>query len=326
MPVYLWWGEDDYQLEKQIIALKRRVVAEEWQDFNYLRLNAASEAEVALGLAQAVTPPFGRGDRLTWLHNVPIFQKCSDNLLGELERTLRHLPANSHLLLTSTSKPDSRLKATKLLEKYGEIEQFAPIPPWKPEAIAQAIRQQATAIGLNLSPPAIDYLVSAVGNDLRRMDMELSKLALCYGTPTKPLSQEQVKELVISTAGTSLQLAQAINSGNVSHALRILGELLRSNEAGLRICATLVGQFRTWTLVKLALEAGYKEDNISQIAELGNPKRVYFFKQEVQHHTAEQWLKTLPILLELEASLKRGAEEKTALTTAIVQLCQCWSD
>jgi len=330
MPVYLWWGEDDYQMEKQIIALKHRVVAEAWQDFNYLHLPATSEAEVITGLAQAVTPVFGMGDRLTWLSNTTICQKSSDTLLKELERTLEHLPANSHLLFTSTSKPDSRLKVTKLLQKYGTMQEFAPIPPWKAEAIATAIKQQATAIGLNLAPPAIDYLVSAVGNDLRRMDMELTKLALCYPEAThtanpKPLNLEQVRELVIATAGNSIQLAQAINHGQIAPALQILAELLRNNEAGLRICATLVGQFRTWTLVKLALNAGHKDDSISRIAELGNPKRVYFLKQEVQHHTAEQWLKTLPILLDLEASLKRGADEKTALTTAIVQLCHCWN-
>jgi len=326
MPVYFWWGEDDYQLEKQITALRRRAVVPEWQDFNYLCLKATSEAEVVMGLAQAVTPPFGTGDRLTWLKDVSICQKCSENLLQELERTLRHLPSNSHLLFTSPSKPDSRLKVTKLLEKYGEMVPFEPIPPWKPETIATAIQHQATAIGLNLSPQAIDYLVSAVGNDLRRMDMELHKLALCYGTPAKPLSREQVKELVISSAGTGIQLAQAINQGHTAQALQILAELLRNNEAGLKICAILVAQFRTWTLVKLALEAGYKEDSISQLAELGNPKRVYFLKQEVQHHPTAQWLKTLPVLLNLEASLKQGAEEKTALTRAIMELCQCWLD
>ncbi len=326
MPVYVWWGEDDYQMEKQIIALKHRVVAEAWQDFNYLHLPATSEAEVITGLAQAVTPVFGMGDRLTWLSNTNICQKCSDTLLKELERTLEHLPANSHLLFTSTNKPDSRLKATKLLQKYGTMQEFAPIPPWKPEAIAQAVQQHATQMGLNLDPKAIDYLVTAVGSDLRRMDMELTKLALCYPKASpKPLNVEQVKELVIATAGNSIQLAQAINQGQVPQALQILAELLRNNEAGLRICATLVGQFRTWTLVKLALSEGYKDESISRIADLGNPKRVYFLKQEVQHHSPDQWLKTLPILLNLEANLKRGTDEASALTTAIIQLCQCWS-
>jgi len=329
MPVYLWWGEDDYQLEKQITALKHQVVAPEWQDFNYLHLNASNETEVIRGLAQAVTPVFGTGDRLTWLSHTSIYQNCSDSLLKELERTLEHLPPNSHLLFTSTSKPDSRLKVTKLLQKYGAIQEFSPIPPWKPEAIAQAVHQQATHLGLNLSPPAIDYLVTAVGSDLRRLDMELTKLALCYPEasqrPPKPLSLGQVKELVIASASSSIQLAHAINHGQIPQALQILAELLRNNEAGLRICATLVGQFRTWTLVKLALSAGEKDDAISKIAELGNPKRVYFLKQEVQHHSPEQWLNTLRILLNLEASLKQGAEEQTALTTAITQLCQCWN-
>jgi len=323
MPLHLYWGEDDYQIHAHIHKLRQKVLDRDWQDFNYQVINASGEVELNQGLAEALTPPFGAGDRLTWLNHVSIWQKCSDATLEALSRTLQHLPPNSHLVLTGAGRPDSRLKVTKLLQQYGEWQECNPIPAWKPELIAQMIKQQADGLGLALSAPAIDYLVSAVGGDLRRMDMELQKLAIAHRGYSKPLTVAQVQPLVLSAAGNSLQLAQAIKNGQLDRAIQLLGELIHNNEAGLRICATLVGQFRTWVLVKSALAQGEKDDAVAKIADLGNPKRVYFLKQEVQNHSLEQWLATLPVLLELEANLKRGTDDLTALTVAIEQLHNC---
>ncbi|MFN3926532.1 MAG: DNA polymerase III subunit delta [Pseudanabaenaceae cyanobacterium] len=325
MPSYFWWGEDDYQLQQAIDNLRRQVVDPHWQEFNLLEYSGGTEAEVIAGLATAMTPAFGAGGRLTWLSHTPIGQKCSEATLKELERTLPNLPKDSHLLFTATSKPDGRLAIAKLLQQYGEIKEFNPIPPWKTEAIVSAVSKRSAVMGVALSPLAVNYLAEAIGNDLRRLDMELKKLRLAYPPPSPPLSIDHVKELVVASASTSVQLAHALRNGECDRALEILGELLRNNEAGLRICATLVGQFRTWVLVKLGLSAGERDDHIAKLAELGNPKRVYFLKTEVQNHSLSQWLDTLPILLELESSLKRGGDELTAFTTAIYQICQLWS-
>ena len=43
-------------------------------------------------LNQAMTPPFGSGQRFIWLVDTPIAQRCSEALLAELERTLPNIP------------------------------------------------------------------------------------------------------------------------------------------------------------------------------------------------------------------------------------------
>ena len=61
---------------------------------------------------------------------------------------------------------------------------------------------------------------------------------------------------------------------------------------------------------------------IAQAAEIGNPNRVYFLQQEVKSLSNEQLVATLPLLLELEVSLKQGGEEKALLQTKVIQLSQ----
>ena len=61
---------------------------------------------------------------------------------------------------------------------------------------------------------------------------------------------------------------------------------------------------------------------IAKAAEVPNPKRVYILLKEVQSISLQQLQKTLPILLDLEVSLKQGKEAKTTLIAKVIELCQ----
>jgi DNA polymerase-3 subunit delta len=323
MPVYFYWGDDDYQVSQAVKKLIDNSVDPMWRDFNYTKINASGDLEVMDGLNQAVTSPFGMGSRLTWLADTAIAQKCSESLLAELERTFKSLPNDSHILFTSSNKPDGRAKSTKLIQKYAKVLEFSLIPPWKPEAIAQLVKQAATEIDLKISADGVDLLVDTIGNDTRRLMMELQKLQLSHHGKTKPITAKEIAPLVQASAHNSLQLAGSIRTANTSQALTLIAELLRNNEVGLRICATLVGQFRTWLWIKLMQESGERDDKaIADAAEIGNPKRVYFLKQEVQGLNSQKLMRSMSILLRLEADLKHGKDETATLQTAIIELCQ----
>ena len=323
MAVYFYWGDDDYQISQAVKKLINTYVDPMWRDFNYIKINATGDLEVMDGLNQAVTSPFGMGGRLTWRADTTIAQRCSDSLLIELERTFNHLPVDSYILFTASNKPDGRAKSTKLVQKYAKVLEFSLIPSWKPDAIAQLVRQAAAEIDLKITSDGVDLLVDAIGNDTRRLTMELQKLQLSHYGKTKPISAKEIDALVQVSAHNSLQLATAIRTANISQSLSLLGELIRNNEVGLRICATLVGQFRTWLLIKLMQESGERDDKaIAEAAEISNPKRVYFLKQEVQGLNSQKLMRSLSILLRLEADLKHGKDETATLQTAIIELCQ----
>ncbi|WP_019501076.1 DNA polymerase III subunit delta [Pseudanabaena sp. PCC 6802] len=322
MPTYFFWGEDEYQLAQAVQKLRSDLLDPAWLDFNYVKLSATNDIQIVDGLNQAATPPLGIGNRLTWLSETNIAQRCSEKVLAELERTLEHLPPNSYLLFTTPSKPDNRLKSTKLLQKYASIQEFSPIPAWNSNAIAQLIRRLAADLGLELTDDGVDLMVESVGSDSRRLVMEMEKLKLWHQGRSAPLNAKDIAPLVRSSAHNSLQLAGAIREGNTSRALSLLAELLSNNEAALKICATLTGQFRTWLWVKLMQESGERDDKvIAAAAEIGNPKRLYFLKQEVRFLTSDKLVRSLAILLRLEFSLKRGMDESAALQTALIELC-----
>lgn len=322
MSIYLYWGDDNFAISKAVDTLRGSVLDPNWVSFNYDKISPEQTDAIILALNQAMTPPFGMGRRLVWLADTNVCQQCSEQLLIQLERTLPAIPESAVLLLTTSNKPDRRLKSTKLLEKYAEIQEFSQIPPWKTELLVQQVRQAAQQVGVKLNNSAVELLAESVGNDTRQLYNELEKLQLYAGT-TAIINEQAVIALVNATTQNSLQLAAAIRQGKTVQALQLVSDLISHNEPSLRIVATLIGQFRTWLWVKIMIEDGERDEKaIATAAEVSNPKRIYFLRQEIQTISSKQLTSTLPILLELEISLKRGADPMSTLQTKVIELCQ----
>ncbi|HEY9849484.1 MAG TPA: DNA polymerase III subunit delta [Leptolyngbyaceae cyanobacterium] len=322
MPIYLFWGEDDFALQQAVANLRESVLDPDWASFNYDKISPEQPEAIIEGLNQAMTPIFGTGRRLVWLVDTNICQQCPEDLLAELQRTLPVIPESSVLLMTSRHKPDGRLKSTKLIQKYADVREFSPIPPWKTDSIVQRVKEVAQEMGVRLTNDGVEVLAESVGNDTRLLFGELKKLQLFGLSVNQPLNAERVATLVTANTQNSLQLASAIRSGDTGKALGLVADLIDRNEPALKIVATLVGQFRTWLWVRLMMDAGERDEKvIAAQAEVANPKRIYFLQQEVKNLQLSKLSATLPILLDLEISLKQGADPTAALQTSAIALC-----
>ncbi len=323
MPIYFYWGEDEFTLQKAVTSLRDRILDPQWSSFNYSQLAPEQPNAVIEALDRVMTPPFGSGSRLIWLVNTTICQHCGEDVLTELKRTLPVVPDTSVLLLTSRSKPDGRLKSTQLLQKYASFEEFSLISPWETKQLLQQVQKAAASVGVKLTQRSVELVVESVGNDTRQLYSEMEKLQIYAGDNRQPLDVDVVAELVRGNNQNSLQLAAAIRSGDVSKALLLVAQLIDRNEPGLKIVATLIGQFRTWLWVRLMMNDGERSDRaIALAAEVSNPKRIYFLQQEVKQVSLGQLVSTLPLLLELEVSLKQGREQMSTLQTKVIELCQ----
>lgn len=323
MPTYFYWGEDDFAIAQAVEQLKNKVLDPSWLQFNYHKISGDSTEAIIDSLNQVMTPVFGMGGRLVWLANTNLCQqKPSEETLNELKRTLEVIPETSHLLLTTNKKPDGRLGSTKLLNKYAQVKDFSLIPPWKTDLIAAKVRDVAQAINLKLTSKAIALLGESVGNNTRQLWNELEKLKIYQGENDQALDENAVAALVLCNTQNSLQLAAAIRDGRTDKALGLVTDLIHHNEPPLKIVATLVGQFRTWTIVKLMEESGEKDNKeIAAVARINNPNRLYFIRKEISQVKTDQLLSVFPILLELEYNLKRGAKALDLLQTKVIELC-----
>lgn len=324
MGIYFYWGEDSFAIAQAAKSLKQQTLDPMWESFNFDKFSSEQSDAVVQALNQALTPPFGSGNRFVWLSETTLAQRCTEDVLAELDRTLPIVPETTTLLLTSSTKPDGRLKSTKLLQSFATTQEFSLIPPWKTELLIKQVQRVAQEITVELTPDAITYLAEAVGNDTRQLYTELEKLKVFAGDSKRPLDETAIAPLITASTQNALQLVAAIRQGKTDQALELVNDLLRQNEPALKIVSTLVGQFRLRLWIKLLLEAGERDERaIAQAVELtGNPKQIYFLKQELASAAIDQLQQVLPILLDLEFSLKRGGDETLTLQTKVIELCQ----
>ncbi len=325
MPIYFFWGADEFRLKKAVTTLRDRILNPDWASFNYDRINPDLADGPMQALNQAMTPPFGLGQRLVWLADTSLGQRCPEEVLAEMERTLPAVPDTTVLLLTSTNKPDGRLKSTKLLTKYAEVREFAAIAPWQNDQLIGQVKRVAQEMNLRLQPRAAELLAEAVGADTRRLYNEIEKLALYWseqGQPKRePLPPEVIAQLVTVSTQTSFQLSEALIAGKTDQALSLASDLLANNEPALRVVATLVGQFRRWLWVSLLSTEGERDAQaIAKAAEINNPKRVYILQKQVRGCSPAQLNQAMSLLLALEFGLKRGAPEEITLHTKMIEI------
>ncbi len=330
MPIYFFWGNDEFRLKKAVAMLRSSTLNSDWASFNYDRIDPDFANGPIQALNQAMTPPFGFGKRFIWLANTALGQRCPEDVMTEMVRTLPLVPETAVLLLTSAHKPDGRLKSTKLLKTYAEFREFSTLAPWQTDQIIDQVKRAAQEMNLRLKPQALDLLAEAVGADTRRLYNEVEKLSLYWsddqGAPkTDSLPPEIVSQLVAVSTQTSFQLSEALIAGKVDQALSLVTDLLANNEPALRVVATLVGQFRRWLWVSVLEAEGERDVNaIAKAAEISNPKRVYFLQKQVRGCAPTQLQRALELMLELEFSLKRGAPETITLQTKMIEIASCF--
>ncbi|MBE9064289.1 DNA polymerase III subunit delta [cf. Phormidesmis sp. LEGE 11477] len=329
MPIYFFWGEDEFRLKQAVENLRDRTLDAAWATFNYDRITPDVTDGAIQALNLAMTPPFGAGHRLVWLVDTALSQRCSEATMSEMARTLPLVPETTVLLLTSSGKPDGRLKSTKLLKKHADIREFAAIAPWQTDQLIDQVRRVAQEMHLRLKPEAAALLAEAVGADTRRLYNELEKLSVYWSSQgqvkTDPLPPAVITRLVAVSTQTSFQLAESLIAGRTDQALGLVTDLLANNEPALKVVATLVGQFRRWLWVSLMAQQGERDVKaIAKAAEINNPRRVYILQKQIRGCSSAQLGKALSLLLGLEFSLKRGAPEEITLQTKVIEIAACF--
>lgn len=341
MPIYFFWGADEFRLKKAVTSLRDRELDPNWATFNYDRIPPDDVDGPMKALNQAVTPPFGMGKRFVWLSDTTIGQRCSEDVMAEMTRTLPVVPDTTVFLLTSANKPDGRLKSTKLLKKHAEVREFATIAPWQTDQLIGQVKRVAQEMNLRLKPQSAELLAEAVGADTRRLYNEVEKLSLYWSTKsdgaaqsgttqsgassTEPLPPEVVTRLVAVSTQTSFQLSEALIAGRTDQSLSLVHDLLANNEPALRVVATLVGQFRRWLWVSVLSADGERDTRaIAKAAEINNPKRVYILQKQIRGCSPTQLHRALALLLDLEFKLKRGAPAEITLQTKMIEIASCF--
>ena len=325
MPIQLLWGDDSAALERAIQAVIDKDVDPCWASINVSRLDGSESGQARQALEEASTPPFGGGARVVLLQRSPFCNACPSELADRFEGALDGIPDSTHLLLCNPAKPDGRLRTTKALMKRVKAgaasERSFKLPAvWDGAGQRQLVERTADELNLKLEAAAVDALIDAIGSDSARLTMELQKLALHADSSGEArISAKAVETLISGLSTNALQVGDALLAGDPGQAIALLDALIDAGEPALRVVATLTGQIRGWLWVLLLEQQGERDVAvIAKAAGIGNPKRIYVMRKQLQGRSPQRCLNLLGRLLDVEAAVKRGAQPGDAFRDGLL--------
>jgi DNA polymerase-3 subunit delta len=314
-PFYLFYGPEEFRLEKVLDRIRNDFITASARDFNQEILYGGEKTDPAEIISRARSLPFLTGSRLI------IVRRTENFSTGELETFLPYLekPADTTCLIFIASKTDFRKSFYKRIKERGRGVNFTKL---RESQVVPWIRGTARELGLRIDGQASAYLHQIVGNNLRDLYGELEKLRLRY--EEEMVGVEEVKGLAIhSRVYTIFELMNKVSEKNCPDSLAVLNRFLEEEDkkdAPLRILGMLNRQIRIMWQTKSILSKG---GQIREVAKkLGLPDfSARDFAKHTQCWSIEELERGLHLLYETDGLLKSGSRPKPVLENLVFTLC-----
>ena len=332
MPIQIIWGNDLNASNKFIKKIIDEKVSKTWGEINISYLNGDDDNQIKQAFDEILTPPLGDGSRVIVLKNNPIFTNKNEEIRVKFEKIYQNIPSNTYFLLQNTKKPDSRLKSTKfiqnLIKKDLAIETSFSLPDiWDFEGQKRYLEFTANSMNIHLGKGTADLIIDSLGNDSFNLVSELSKakiyLSAINNNENKELilESDDVKKIFNDQQSNIFKIIDHLLQNSISDGLIEIYYLLKKGEPALRLNAGLISQIRMHTIVKLLHKSGEQDlSEICKLANVSNPKRIYFIRKKVNNTSSDFLIKLMSNLLDIESSLKKGNNPINVFTENLVNL------
>jgi len=330
MPIQILWGNDIEASKKEIEKIIDHNVSKNLSNLNISKFNGEDPKEVLKALDDMLTPPMGEGFRVVIIKESPILNTKNDEIADKFEINANNIPQSTFLILQNVQKPDSRMKTTKFIKaliKKGEASELSFELPsiWDKNSQIQYIQNIAKGLNIKIDRRVGEKIIESIGIDSSRLINELEKTKLYLSKQNNisdseiVLREEDVEEIFNDHESNIFKILDLLIAENISESLLEINNLINKGEPPLKIAIGLINQLRVHTIVLLLLD---EQDlsKISNLANISNPKRIYFIRKKVQNCSPKFLINLMIQFLSIEASIKKGNNSINVFTENLIIL------
>lgn len=253
MAVFLFYGQEEFLMEKEIKKLKDELLDASFISMAY-KVFDNPPFNTLMECVQSAPLMFGSTLSIVYLDKYLIGNKMSldDKQIESIDYALSSLSDNVNIIFVckvprdENKKPDSRKKLYKTLSKYSQVREFAQYRSYDKQLPSEIIKM-AKAKDLNLSSDNVALFIEQLGVNLTLIDSELEKLKIALH-PKKTIDADSIRKYCTSSEDVFV-LADLIIQGNKNEILKQYN-LLTEKRHPLEIFSVLQSNFQRFIFIK----------------------------------------------------------------------------
>ena len=318
--LYVFHGEETFLLHHYLEQMKKLLLDELTESFNYHRLN--SETFDIRSFADAVENlPMMAENTFVQVDDVDPF-KMNEGDRTKMAEILSDIPDYCTVVFTFETvswKPDKRLKKLwEAIDGCGEIIEFAKQD--QRDLIAWVTRHFA-AHKKQISSDLCAYLIDITGGTMTALSGEIDKICAYSGADQiKKSDIDAVTEPVLDAV--VFQMTDLLSAGRYAEALLKLQTLLKMQEEPIKILGAVGGHFRRISTARILLDNGRNASDLQKLC--GIPDFAARKTMEAaRRFTPGFCAKAAELILETDYNMKTSFDDnERLLELLILQLSQ----
>lgn len=303
-PVYLLFGAETYLRDLAAKTIADLLLANSsLREFNEIE-HSLTNSKVQYALSDAEQFPMIDTHRVIKITDVIVSAGGGkDNLKEEDEEILtRYLnrPSTTSVVIFIANELDKRRKISKLLLENSVAVEFAEI---KDEELKREVRKMIDKAEADIDEKALHYLIALVGNNIRKLTLEVEKLAVA-ALPDKVITYELVENLVPNSREISnFDLTDQVLAGNKTRALQVLKKILDDGAEPLMLLGLIAYNFRRLLQAKELMNQGSERVEVARVMRL-HPNNQRDFLETARRNKTEKFSRILQRIAATDLAIK----------------------
>jgi DNA polymerase-3 subunit delta len=305
-PVYLLFGAETYLRDLAAKTIADLVLADSsLREFNEAEYSL-NDSEIRHALASAEQLPMISSRRVVKITNVAVSASGGkDNLREEDEEILAaylNRPSETSIVIFIADELDKRRKISKLLLENSVAVEFniledAELIKWAKDKLKE--------FDADSDERALRRLVGLVGNNVRRLTVEVEKLAVA-ALPDKLITFDLVESLVPNSRELSnFELTDYLLAKNKTRSLQILKKILDDGAEPLMLLGLIASNFRRLLMSKELMRQGVERREVARIMRLPYGKQEDFLAT-ARRADAEKLARAMRRIAKTDSAIKNS--------------------
>lgn len=310
-PIYLFYGEDEYQLEEQLNRLIEEMVDPAWKEMDHITLDM-TKVTIQDAIGEAETLPFGSERKVIVAKNA--YFLTGSTLRGGVEHRSEVLqdymanptPTTVLILVAPYAKLDERKKVVKDLLKKANVFHAKPFTDQERE---KWLRDELRRRNIKLAEEDFQYLSYQLPKIPMQAHHELEKLSL-YASGKTELKRGELESILSHTVeGDVFALIDKALHQDVEGTFSLYRELRRQNEEPVKLLSLFGRQIRIMIEVKSLAKEGIPQKEIAARLKM-HPYPIQLALELGREIPMENLIFTLSLIAETDFMMKQGLVDK----------------